>query len=128
MAKPTVTVRLTGPMFNGQAQQAAAQMMAEAADEVARIGEADVQVKLRSVLRNPTGRYQGSIVVERQANDRVIYGDRLVYGPWLEGVGSRNKTTRFKGYATFRLVAQTLQGKVAGIVQPIVVAHLREMQ
>jgi hypothetical protein len=32
-----------------------------------------------------------------------------VYGPWLEGVGSRNATTRFKGYRAFRKAANALE-------------------
>jgi hypothetical protein len=33
-----------------------------------------------------------------------------VYGPWLEGVGSRNfPVTRFRGYHAFRVAAQELK-------------------
>jgi hypothetical protein len=38
-----------------------------------------------------------------------------VYGPWLEGVGSRNNTTRFKGYHAFRNAAQALQQRFEGM-------------
>ena len=41
----------------------------------------------------------------------------VVYGPWLEGISSRNATTRFKGYAVFRRVAQSLQSDAPRILQ-----------
>jgi len=31
-----------------------------------------------------------------------------VYGPWLEGTGSRNQTTNFKGYKSARLATAAL--------------------
>jgi len=39
----------------------------------------------------------------------VISDSGVVYGPWLEGVGSRNQATRFKGYAIFRRTRDKLQ-------------------
>jgi len=44
----------------------------------------------------------------------------VVYGPWLEGVGTRNQTTRFKGYASFRRTAQYLQKNFRRICGPAV--------
>jgi hypothetical protein len=38
----------------------------------------------------------------------VVDDSNVIYGPWLEGVGSRNEKTRFKGYFTFRKAAQKL--------------------
>lgn len=121
-------IDVSGPLFDGRAEAAVQDFLRDAAEEVARVGEGDVQSVLRVVLRHPTGRYQGSIVIERQGNDRVIHGDRVIYGAWLEGVGSRNRTTRFKGYATFRLVTQALRDKVGWIVLPVLISHLRRMQ
>ncbi len=41
-----------------------------------------------------------------------VHDSDIVYGPWLEGVGSRNfPVTRFKGYSTFRKVAQQIDRK-----------------
>ena len=38
-----------------------------------------------------------------------------VYGPWLEGVGSRNATTRFKGYWAFRKATSALDHAIEEI-------------
>jgi hypothetical protein len=40
----------------------------------------------------------------------------VVYGPWLEGVSSRNDATRFKGYGIFRRTRDKLQGMAQAIV------------
>jgi hypothetical protein len=41
-----------------------------------------------------------------------VHDSDIIYGPWLEGVGSRNyPTTRFRGYSTFRKVAQQIERK-----------------
>ena len=39
-----------------------------------------------------------------------------VYGPWLEGTSSRNQSTRFKGYGTFRKTAQYIQKNLRKII------------
>ena len=44
----------------------------------------------------------------------------VVYGPWLEGVGRRNLTTRFKGYASFRKTGQYLQKNFRRIAGPAI--------
>ena len=41
----------------------------------------------------------------------------VVYGPWLEGVSSRNDATRFKGYGIFRRTRDKLQGMARDIVE-----------
>jgi hypothetical protein len=39
-----------------------------------------------------------------------------VYGPWLEGIGSRNApVTRFRGYHAFRKASEALQRRIAGM-------------
>ena len=38
----------------------------------------------------------------------VVHDSGIIYGPWLEGVSSRNDATRFKGYRMFRNAVQDL--------------------
>ncbi len=52
-----------------------------------------------------TGNYRRNISsVVRNLIGRITDGG-VIYGPWLEGISSRNQRTRFKGYAMFRRVA-----------------------
>ena len=49
-----------------------------------------------------TGHYRRSLDAKAQMLTGYIYDGDVIYGPWLEGTGRRNKTTRFKGYGSFR--------------------------
>jgi hypothetical protein len=42
------------------------------------------------VLQHPTGYYQSKITVERAGTGYRVTDQGVVYGPWLEGTGSRN--------------------------------------
>jgi len=52
---------------------------------------------------------------------RVSDGGYL-YGPWLEGTSQRNKSTRFKGYGTFRKAKLWVKKRVPEILQKRVAA------
>ena len=64
-----------------------------------------------------TGHYARSINGQMVSSlHGLITDSNVVYGPWLEGIGSRNQTTRFKGYSIFRKTRDKLQGMVPGIL------------
>lgn len=115
-----VTVSAHGPIFDGTASSEVRAWLNRAVDKVTQIGVDDVHIRLHEVLRHPTGYYESHIRSSSVGSDRVIDDQRIIYGPWLEGVGSRNSpVTRFPGYFTFRLVKQALQEKVPEIVAPL---------
>ncbi len=58
-----------------------------------------------------TGKYAMPVSVLDPVTDTVVTTSLATYGPWLEGTGSRNQSTRFKGYASFRRAAQELDGR-----------------
>ena len=57
------------------------------------------------------GHYRRNVSGEVQGLRGRIDDGGVIYGPWLEGTSDRNKTTRFKGYGTFRQVGQELEKK-----------------
>lgn len=118
---------VNGPLFDGRAEAAVDAFLLEAVKKVADIGVNDVKSRLDTVLQHPTGYYRRHIVTERQQNDVAVIDSRIIYGPWLEGVGSRNKTTRFKGYFTFRKTTQTLAGKVPEICDLVLKKFIGKM-
>ncbi len=120
-------VTTSGPLFNGAALIAASRMAAEIEETAAREGAKIVKNNLDHVLRNPTGRYESSIEASPQGGDWQVEDNGIVYGPWLEGTGSRNKTTRFKGYATFRRATAELQARMPNIARDIVRRYTKEM-
>jgi hypothetical protein len=127
MADIRMIVKSTGPVFDGRAQEAVTDFLHEAQQEVANEGVKDIHEQLGRVLRHPTGHYQSTIHVAKSSLNPVVT-DGTVYGPWLEGVGSRNKTTRFKGYATFRRITQQLQAKASTIAERVLPKYLSRMQ
>lgn len=120
-------VRSAGPLFDGRADAAVDAFLDEAQQDVADAGVNMVQAELGRVLQNPTGYYQSRVVTDLSTEDPRVTDSNVVYGPWLEGVESRNRTTRFKGYATFRRVTQVLQARAGQIAQQTLPQYLRRM-
>lgn len=98
-----------GPILDGTAGLIVSQYLDEAKEQIAQDAYDQVQQELAHVLRHPTGNYQGHIQVETRMDSRLVNDSGIVYGPWLEGVGSRNRSTRFKGYATFRRIGDAVE-------------------
>lgn len=95
-------------------------ILRQAEEEVAQLAYNKVQQRLGKVLQHPTGYYQSRIKTERKSGGYSVNDGRIIYGPWLEGVGSRNRTTRFKGYATFRIVAGQVRAEAEYVIEEVV--------
>lgn len=111
-------VTMTGPILWGKAPDIVAALCASAVTEVADYAKFEVLSQLDKVLQNPTGYYESQITdTPVTAYMHRIHDNGVVYGPWLEGISSRNETTRFKGYHTFRIVRSRLAQKTKAIVE-----------
>lgn len=110
-------VGLTGPMFDGVTYKSALGEMAHAmTDSLAKEGLKLIKGELKVVLQHPTGFYESKVRIDRSTQEHATVTDGgVIYGPWLEGTSSRNRTTRFKGYSTFRRMSQQLNSRVPGI-------------
>lgn len=117
----------SGPMFDGRAAAAVTAYISHAEKDVADQGVNLVRNELGIVLRHPTGHYSGQIQTTNMGGDAAVWDGGVIYGPWLEGTGSRNRTTRFKGYATFRRVTQRLQAMAAPIAEKTLKGYLGRM-
>lgn len=100
---------MSGPLFDMDALSTATRIIEDAEDETAKRGAELIRYNLGQVLKNPTGYYQSNVQASLGFRDKAITDNRVVYGPWLEGTSSRNSTTRFKGYATFRRSTAAIQ-------------------
>jgi hypothetical protein len=101
-----------------------AKAMPEAAErieqEIGDMAVLSIRQRFDRVLRNPTGRLRSQVRVDRVGDDlRVVDGD-LPYGAWIEGTSSRNRSTRFKGYATFRTVAREIRTEAVTIAEMVI--------
>lgn len=127
-SRVNVTITHKGQIFNAAGTKAAAaRMVIKINDAIAEEGVTRVKTRLNRVLQHPTGYYRSRIQVQRRSTYRGITDGGVIYGGWLEGVSSRNRTTRFKGYHTFREVMQQLNKDKVKIAQPLVTKFVNEM-
>jgi len=123
-----VETTMTGPLYDGTAKAAIEEFLEDAAREVAQLGTNEIRARLGQVLENPSGHYHNRIVTDRVSSGGWHVTDGgVVYGPWLEGTSSRNKSTRFKGYQTFRRTRQWLERKAGDVAGQQLGRHLDEM-
>jgi hypothetical protein len=124
----TTTVIKRGPLFDGRAAHAVRDYTSAAAREVGETAE-DLVRAAAKVFRHPTGYYESQITVNRaSANAYLVTDNDVVYGPWLEGVGSRNRTTRFKGYHFWRLAAQQADRRAVPVAERVLLPYLARMR
>lgn len=111
-------VRVTehGPIFDGRAQRAVREYVEELEEEGADWALDHIKGTFHASFKNPTGFYESHVRVRQESGMAAVTdGGQIAYGPWLEGVGSRNDSTRFKGYWAFRKAAAALERRIEGI-------------
>ena len=112
-------VETTGPAFNGILARKVEGAAVAASKAVAEAGVKLVKQRLGRQFKHPTGAYLATVQTDRSIVGFAVTGN-AIYGPWLEGVSSRNQKSRFKGYSAFRRSVPELQGMVPGIAGPII--------
>ncbi len=122
-----VTMRTSGPLFEGKADGVLADFLDACEQEVAQAGVGIVRSELRAVLRHPTGYYSGHIATAHDSAGWQVTDSGVIYGPWLAGTGSRNRTTRFKGYAHWRRSLQRLDKLAGQVAERILPDFLRRL-
>jgi len=122
-------VELKGPIFTnaegkvkegiGDILQAAVEAGEQHLDETLRPRPAGVYLAV-SGPEGSKGNYRRLVHGKVESNFHALITDGgCIYGPWLEGIGSRNETSRFKGYSSFRKTAQWLQEKIGDIAAKV---------
>ena len=128
----TIRVSEHGPLFNGVAEAELAAAVEDVQRELADYAEHQWQMNMTESFQHPSEppRYQSHVNVLKRGSDLVVNdgypGSGLLYGPWLEGVGSRNATSRFKGYFAMRRAANYVQNRATAIAAPIISAFTRK--
>ena len=123
-----LTVSMSGSLLNGRAQRAVRDALDDAQREVAAQASADVHMYMNQFFKEPTPYYETQVITERQNDDWVVHDSGVIYGPWLNGTGSRNfPVTRFKGYPHWRWATRDTARRVRALVEPIVRRHLGKL-
>jgi hypothetical protein len=108
-----VSTRSSGPMFDGRAMRALNAYVDHLERRLADEGLDILRGEMHRVFRNPTGYYESRCKV---VDGNTITDSRVVYGPWLAGIGSRNfPVTKFKGYDHWIVTRAKLNARKVGI-------------
>lgn len=111
-------MRFDGPLFDLRGRRVFRQFSEQLEEESAEWALDHIKGTFHSHFKHPTGYYESNVRVRNTSSGHEVWdGGQAgpVYGPWLEGVGSRNATTRFKGYHAFRKAAAALEQRVSGM-------------
>jgi len=123
-----IEIKLTGPVFDGRWRSVLQDIEEQALDDVAAHALERVQFNLDGSIKHPTPYYETQVRIENLGiHDRSVNDRGIIYGPWLEGTGSRNQTTRFKGYSSFRRAAQATRAKARSIANNVVKRNLHRL-
>lgn len=130
----TIKVIKTGPLFDGRAADWSHEMTEEIRKEIGDflldtwVSAMDASFRFNGHVYESTAR-----VIERDGatvvNDGWGETNELPYGPWLEGIGSRNSpVTRFPGYHGLRQAAVATESQIPQIAQPIVDEYVERIK
>jgi hypothetical protein len=125
-----VDIHASGPLFDGRAQRAVARASVEAREDIAAFAEDHALMLMGAAFKHPTGYYESQVrTTNVSADTDRVWDDGVVYGPWLEGVGSRNfPVTRFRGYSHWRRTKDLTKTRAPHIAEQTIARHLPEMR
>lgn len=107
---------LKGPLTNGQAMRAHDDYVQDLPRVVAREAARVWVSFLKSSIKHPTPYYWNQIRALPSGSGWTVDDGGVIYGPWLEGTGSRNRgRPGFPGYRSQRRAAQVIDGR-AGVI------------
>lgn len=116
-----VQVIARGPLFDGRAAAMVEAFVDDAVALVSAAARAEVEKNLRGSIRHSSpGGFIDQLYERQETLHKRKVGDQvLVYGPWLEGTGSRNSpVTRFAGYRSFERARTVIEAQVPVLVLP----------
>lgn len=121
-------IRYDGPWFDSRGPRVVAKIRKEINLEVAKVAKDMVFKHHIPKFKKPTGAYARRVVLKQRGPDIKVWDQDSVYGPWLEGTGSRNfPVTRFKGYHGWRKARQATEKKVLPTARKVLRRYMREL-
>lgn len=134
---PEVVIDIHGPMFRGHPEAVVQRAVQGSIQELIELGEQRLDQMLRPRPAGvylsfadggrSTGHYRLNVHGEVKDGIGRITDGGVTYGPWLEGLSSRNQTSRFKGYSSFRRTQEWLQTQVPKVAEAWIGKAVREL-
>lgn len=125
-----IEITVSGPVFDGRAVDMLDEMVRGIQATIADDALVKWESNMEEHIRHSGPRYQKYAQVKDDGADRVVndgWGDTndLPYGPWLEGLGSRNSpVTRFPGYRSIRDAYDEVSEQAEELAEPVVEEHV----
>jgi hypothetical protein len=138
----TVTADAAGPIIEGRGPEVLHEFMDRATLRLAETAADWIRTDANAMDRSGrggTGRAAAGVTLKSRTSnlvlgagtqERVVWGEMIsgqVWWPWLEGKSKRNRSTRFKGYHTFRDAKKKLDANMQEIIRPIVDDMVRKL-
>lgn len=123
-----VHVKEIGPLFDRRGRAAVDRFERDSVKVLTDAGQQLVKAIFSSKFKAPTGYYLSRVITEITGLTGRVHDQMVIYGRWLEGVGSRNMTTRFKGYHAFREAGIVIDRDSLKILDPLIQKMLRELR
>ena len=129
----SVKVVVRGPIFNGEASEAARALCADIVEAGAKQGAGIVKSKAKKFNRSGrggTGAAAAAVTYRVTEMTATIVGEStkgVVWWPWLEGTSKRNASTRFKGYHAFRLATGVMRKRIKTIANKLLPEYTERM-
>lgn len=118
----------TGPLFDGRATIAAEDARRNIEQTVATLGAATLRSSQQATFKQETPYYRLRTQARPDNGHWKISDGGVIYGPWLEGTGSRNfPKTRFRGYALFRKTTTLLNRKAVQVANAVLARFMGRM-
>lgn len=137
---PGIKVKITGPLLTGNPGRIVQEEVQRSIQETVELGEERLNVIMRPAPMGvflsvseakkgqvSKGNYRRNIVTQVRNLVGLIQDSNIIYGAWLEGTGTRNKTARFKGYASFRKTKQWLNRRKRGLQEKMLTRITRRL-
>jgi hypothetical protein len=128
----TTRIKLSGPLFDGSAEEAAKDFTDSLAFEIAEIGRDWIKLDTQRMTKSGSDTGAAAAGVELSGgNGQYIIRGGIRKGeyawPWLEGTSRRNQSTGFKGYHSFRRTRARMRRQVTPWAQVELEKYLARM-
>lgn len=126
------TVEVRGILFDPRHTELMTACISEMVTRVGAYATEAVHHNLDRSIKHPTPYYETQISLSRTqvhgyTTETTVTDRGVIYGPWLEGISSRNQSSRFKGYAAFRRAGDKTEQVVPDLTDPILQRYIDRM-
>lgn len=124
----SVRVHAHGPVFDGRADREFHDAARKMEEDVGHAADAEWHRYMNISFKNPTPYYETQVVLQRESGHVVVHDRGIIYGFWLEGIGSRNwPVTRFRGYHSRDKAVDSVEPQVTAICERTLRPYLARM-